>query len=214
MKHRKRLALTLVVLFTLTLVACEDSDFKKAAKATDTITASLGTAHNVNKILYEEGKLTASEARSISVLLWDANTAVESFIAKAGTLEELDQGNKVLMAQWFAELAAELRKLNDEGVLHIKNPEARARLSVIFASIEGVIEIVTPLLLTNISNIRYVDENETRPAIPDAIDALSVIVRLPDMHYANRFLCIQAFMPQGVEFFYCGSGSPAAERRR
>lgn len=149
MTHQKKLALVLVVLFSLTLVACEDSDFKKTAKATDTITASLGTAQNINEILYEEGKLTVSETRGIANLLHDSNTAVESFIAKARTLEELDKGNKVLMAQWFAELASELRRLNEEGILHIKNSDAKSRLSVVFASIEGVIQIVSPLFVEN-----------------------------------------------------------------
>ena len=150
MKHlrRNKLAIALVVLLAFTMVACDDSDHKKVAKATDTIASSLGTAQSVNKILYEEGKITASEARGIANLLLDSNTAVESFIAKAKSLKELDKDNKALMAQWVAELAAELRRLNEEGILHIKNPEARSRLSVIFASIEGVIQVMSPLFVS------------------------------------------------------------------
>ena len=139
--HRNKLALALVVLLVLTGIACDDSDHKRVAKATDTISSSLGAAQGLNRILYEEGKLTAAEARGIANLLLDSNTAVESFIAKAKSLKELDKDNKALMAQWIAELAAELRRLNEEGVLHIKNPEARSRLSVIFASIEGAIQV-------------------------------------------------------------------------
>ncbi len=143
--HSRRAAAALLLL-CLAATGCNDDDVRKAARAADGIASGLAGVQKVNVILYQGELISKDETKAIAVLVQQGTLANDEFIAKARTLRDLDPGNKALMLQWFGEVSASLDKLNREGVLHVKNPEAQARLSVAFASVKAGADIIASLL--------------------------------------------------------------------
>lgn len=131
-----------VLLLALAGAGCDDSQFRKAARASDGIASGVAAMTDVGKNLHGAGLLTSEEALGVARLLQEANLANEQFQAKARTLEQVDPKNKKMLTLWFGEVSAALAKLNQEGVLHVKNEDARARLAVAFASIQASAEIL------------------------------------------------------------------------
>lgn len=144
--QRKALCLVAIVLLSIGLVACEDGQFKKAARISSAVSQSIGTMQSINAEFYDAGMLTKQETISFAVALNQANTAVESFNEKARTLKALDPKNKTMLVGWLDELVLEMEELNQKGILHIKNEKMKARLSIVFSSIQAALAIGADIL--------------------------------------------------------------------
>ena len=145
-KQRKLIAILAITLLSIGLVACEDGQFKKAARISSSVSQSIGMMQSINAEFYDAGMLTKQETLSFARALDQANTAVESFNEKASTLKALNPKNKAMLVVWLEELVLEMEELNQKGILHIKNEKLKARLTIVFSSIQAALAIGADIL--------------------------------------------------------------------
>ena len=151
--QRSRKVVAVVVLgLTMLMAGCNDGDVRKAARAADSIASGLAAVQKANEAVFDAGLIDKEDAKAVSLLVKDATLANDVFVAKVRTLKEIDPSSKVALVRWFGELSASIEKLNQEGVLRVKNPEAKAKLSVAFAAVQAGLDIIGGLLQSSSSN--------------------------------------------------------------
>jgi hypothetical protein len=139
--------LIFVVLFAQ--LGCTDTDYRKATRAAAGIATGLGAIQDANESLYKAHLLDKDEARAIAQGVADAVRVNDQFVGRLRTLKTIDASNKQLVGLWFSEVLTSLEALNQQGVLRVKNAEAKAKLSVIFAGVQSSAAILTQLMASN-----------------------------------------------------------------
>jgi hypothetical protein len=147
MQHLFIFLLIFVVLFAQ--LGCTDTDYRKATRAAAGIATGLGAVQDANESLYKAQLLDKDEARAIAQGVADAVRVNDQFVGRLRTLKTVDASNKQLVGLWFSEVLTSLEALNQQGVLRVKNADAKAKLSVIFAGVQSSAAILTQLMAAN-----------------------------------------------------------------
>lgn len=142
-------AILLLISFSLVQLGCTDSDYRKATRAAAGIATGLGALQDANESLFTAQLLQKGEARAIAQGVQDAARVNGEFIKKLRTLKTIDASNKQLIGVWFSEVLTSIETLNDQGVLRVKNADAKAELAVIFAGVQSSVAILTQLMAAN-----------------------------------------------------------------
>lgn len=131
------------------------SDLHKAALAADTIANSLNSAAQINHTVYAQGQESEAERIAVATVIDQATQANDAFIAQL----QLAQANgstvtadTVIAA--FQTLSTQLDNLNQNGVLHLKNPQAQAAFSAIMQTLTGELSILQSILKANTTSSR------------------------------------------------------------
>lgn len=148
--NRKRLvpiALAFVVLFQ----ACSPDKVRTAAKAENVTAQSIKSIATLVKSMQDTGQITAAQALQIKGPLSDVNQA--NGIAIQATKDWLNAGapsdpsSQARVLDALAKLSSALAKLNDAGLLHIKNPDSRAAFGALIVAIQGAVGSVVIILV-------------------------------------------------------------------
>jgi hypothetical protein len=141
--------LSLVLALVLAPLGCTDSDYRKATRAAAGIATGLGALEDTNESLFKAQLLDKEEARTIAQGVIDATRVNDQLVGKLRTIKSIDAGNKQLVGLWVGEVITSIEALNQQGVLRVKNPDAKSKLSIIFAGIQSSVAIITQLMTEN-----------------------------------------------------------------
>jgi len=133
MKPNRKTAALLVLI--LSLVACKDESIRKAARASDDMAVTVSLAIDVKRGLGQTGtKLISNEEElALTLGLQKVNTAVRAFHTQVKATKALDPASKNQLLQLFSGVTASVAELNQQGVLGIKNEEAKSKVTAALA---------------------------------------------------------------------------------
>jgi len=129
------------------LAGCDSSDYRKAVRANAGISESLSTLQQLNEDAFNAQLIGPEESIALAQGVNDAARANIEFRAQLVALKKLDYQNKAQLAGLLDGVVASVDRLNNEGVLRIKNPESRARFAAIVAGIRTSLAVLQALLI-------------------------------------------------------------------
>jgi hypothetical protein len=139
-------ALVMSISVLLSGWACSESSLHKASRAAKQVADDLHAFEAQIEQQYAAGNLDKAEAVNLAQLCSQATLADDVFVQKVQSLPKLDSSSAPQVAAWFAELTTSIGTLEQQGVLHIKNPTAQQNFSLIVTSINTGLTILEGLL--------------------------------------------------------------------
>lgn len=134
------------LLFT---TACNESQVRESALAAHRIVASVSAATDIKDELLTAELIDSNESKQIAILLRDANRAALAFndkVKEYSSQKTIPPNARDELLTLFDDVTATVAKLNDQGVLHIKNETARSRLAAVLATINASISVIKGVL--------------------------------------------------------------------
>ena len=115
----------------------------KSAVAADSIASSLKTAADINQTLYTSSQISLEERQQVAALIYQAAEANQAFVVQL-TLAEKNGGqvNQANVLSAFNTFLIQLKSLEQDGVLHLKSPQAQTAFSAVLASIQASVAIL------------------------------------------------------------------------
>lgn len=156
MRQIKRYAIVPLILVALISQGCAD-ELRKGAKTAHTGISLLRALRDTNVSLKENGKIDAEEFRRNTLLLQDGskvvgelNDRVDEHLKAIAALDPnapdyadkkkaLERTASQDLKPVLRDVVTSLRNLNEQGVLRVKNPEARQQLSDIMGFLLSLI---------------------------------------------------------------------------
>ncbi|MBI3654102.1 MAG: hypothetical protein HY231_23980 [Acidobacteria bacterium] len=149
-KHYLPVLLSVCLLATsLSFTACSDSDLKKAAQASDDMARGISVALDLDAALIEQKLLSSGEALTVTSALLDLNRLVRQFNDTAQTYKSFDISARTALGKILADITTTLDKLNNQGVLKIKNPDAQLKFRSALAVMSSAVNVLAALLIRN-----------------------------------------------------------------
>ena len=150
MKSKKVLvALLLLLSFTALSFKCDSggntvSDpYRKAAKASDDIAASLNTMTRIKRELGTSGKLSHDREVALTNLLQKANDADRAFVNEIKKLKaDPNPATKATLCTLFNTVSSALTDLNNSGILPVEDADAKSKLANVFTAITAATTII------------------------------------------------------------------------
>ena|SRR4028118_451048 len=146
-QRRRIVALFLTLALAFITCACPKNSqpstkIRDAAKASDRLAVSIGSAIDLKRTLARQGTITPQEELLITNILLEANTLAKNFNATARSFKADTPENRSALLKIFGELSASVARLNDEGVFKIRDPDARQKFSLITSSISASLTVI------------------------------------------------------------------------
>lgn len=140
----KRKIIAPLILVMVISAACDTSQAKKAAQASQDISTGINLLIETKRDLLAQGILTNAEAIQIDKALLDLNSADKVF---AQGVEQFKDGkmSKAELARLFTSLNAAVRELNDHAAI-VQNEKARATIASVTASIAIALGVLQGML--------------------------------------------------------------------
>lgn len=143
---RRFAALLSIFVLAFAMTGCESSEIRKASDASAKVASGLHLMQQEVIAVHDAGLLSAAESVEVSKLIIQATHANDQFVGRVKALKRLDTSSRPQVATYFAEVAESLELLNAQGVLHIKNPDARRRVQVAFQAVSTSARVVARLI--------------------------------------------------------------------
>jgi hypothetical protein len=140
--------LVLVVAGALSLSACPSQEVHNAYRAGKQVSDDLHEFTVTVRDMHSSGDLSDDETKVLAQFAIDASKADDNFVTRIETVTKLDPSNKAAIADLAKTLVDDVKRLHDEGVLHISNPASKAKVEQIFNKIDLGLEAVKTLLVT------------------------------------------------------------------
>lgn len=137
------IALTLA---TLPMTGCDDSDLKKAARATDDLARGINILLDLDAALIQQNIISRDDALTITNGILNVNRLAKVFNDKARTYKSLDADAKSALLKITDDILAALGTLNAQGVLKIKNSNSQAQFQAGYAVLTAAVATLRTLL--------------------------------------------------------------------
>jgi len=124
---------TVVLAAILILLACKEESIRKAARASDDMAVTISLAIDAKRELAASGLLKPEEEIPLTLGLQKVNTAVKAFHLQVKNTKQLDPASKNQLLLLFSGITTSVAELNQQGVLGIKNEQAKTKVSAILA---------------------------------------------------------------------------------
>jgi len=142
-------ALLLLLSFTAFSFKCDggggtlSDPYRKAAKASDDIAASLNTMIKIKRDLGTSGKLSRDREVALTNLLQKANTADRAFVNEIKKLKaDPNPPTKATLCGLFNTVTSSLTDLNNNGILPVEDADAKSKLTSVFSTITAASAII------------------------------------------------------------------------
>jgi hypothetical protein len=122
--------------------ACSDSEVKQCAKAAAGVSTSLSVFEQSVETVQQQQLITVDEAIGFEGMIADATRVNDQFVAQVRSAKQLNGPTVALLTVGFQNVAASIDRLEAYGVLHIKNPDAQARLSESLKAVQIALTVV------------------------------------------------------------------------
>ena len=150
MKLRNRSSGTIsqavLLLLIIGLVACKDESIRKAARASDDMAVTVGLAIDAKRELAASGLLKPEEEIPLTLGLQKVNTAVKAFHLQVKNTSQLDPTSKNQLLLLLSGVTTSVAELNQQGVLGIKNEQAKTKISTILAGFNAAFAAIQAAL--------------------------------------------------------------------
>ena len=134
----------LIVSLIVLQIACKDTQIKQAARASDDMATTISLAIDAKRALATSNPplITPQEELALTLGLQKVNAAVRAFNEEVKRLSKVDPNSKGQLLALFADITKSISDLNAQGVLGIKNPDSKAKLTVILAGFNASITAI------------------------------------------------------------------------
>lgn len=130
-------------------VSTEQPDaVRTLAKASDDLAGGIKLTISTKRQLAQERLLGMDEERNLTNLMLDVNRSGREYNRVLTSIEADTSQNRAKLKNALDEVVKSVNRLNDEGVLHIKNEGARQRAGLIINSIRASIATIKHTLTT------------------------------------------------------------------
>jgi hypothetical protein len=148
MKNSNRLKIALIYLVIAASIACKDDSIRKAARASDDMASTISLAIDVKRQLAMSTPplIDHDEEVRLTLGLQKVNAAVKAFNTEVKRLSKLDPASKGNLVALFASVTQSINELNGQGVLGIKNPDAKAKVQAVLAAFSTSIAVIQAVL--------------------------------------------------------------------
>ncbi|HKQ08314.1 MAG TPA: hypothetical protein VJ464_24530 [Blastocatellia bacterium] len=127
--------------------AADNDPRRKAAKAGDDIAGSVSAMIKLKRELAKQGQITKEEDLTLTNALLKLNSADKVFVTTLKSLKGTpDAASKTNLANLFGAVTSAISDLNTNGVLGVKNPDARTKLTNILNAINASAQIIAGFL--------------------------------------------------------------------
>jgi hypothetical protein len=134
MRRRVHLIIALLFCCSFALVACDESQVQKVKRASARIDRVVGSAIELLPAFQQEGLFDEGEQAKIAEGLNAVKVAIREFNVRAQSYKTFDATAKADLAKAFIDVTGALATLNEQGVLHIKNPKVKGRVQIALAA--------------------------------------------------------------------------------
>lgn len=93
-----------------------------------------------------DGTLDPETGNKVLVELQRGKPQVDDFNIRISKYTKFDKNSRADIIQFTSDVAAFLQRANDNGVLHIKNPQKRAEVSIILTGVRGALLVVQSVI--------------------------------------------------------------------
>jgi hypothetical protein len=135
-----------VLALILGLMACKDEAVRKAARASDDMAVTVGLAIDTKRSLAASGLLKPEEEIPLTLGLQKVNASIKAFHAQVKRTSVLDQTSKPQLALLFSNITSAVAELNEKGVLGIKDPEAKAKVTAVLAGFTTAFAVIQAVI--------------------------------------------------------------------
>jgi hypothetical protein len=145
MKSKRMIAITLLLACFVTQ-ACTDEDRERAAQASDNMARGISVALDLDAALIEARLLDKDEAITVTSALLDANRLIREFNETAKGFKSIGAAERSALLRIVTGITRSLDRLNEQGVLRLKNPEAKQKFTAALAVVTGAVTVLSTLL--------------------------------------------------------------------
>lgn len=161
MRNRKITAVGLVLVLSLASMSfkCgggttgptgQPEPLRRAASAADAIAGSIKELRTAKNDLAGQNKISKDENVKLTTLLLRVNTADKALVSRLKSMNAMpDAAGKQQLVALFNELTAAVDDANTNGVLGLKNEEARNKLTVTINAIRASLAIIAAVASNN-----------------------------------------------------------------
>lgn len=128
------------------LVACDANRLRQCANTSDRMAVSISSAIDIKRELKKAALIDDGEDMAITSCLLKLNLAVKEFNTRAKTYDADTPVNRAELSKLFADVTGGLRELEEKGVVPVKNPDARQKMSAVLKTLEASAQIIQSLL--------------------------------------------------------------------
>jgi hypothetical protein len=129
--------------------AAQATTLHTLAESAYQIANALDSGEKEFEALYTSGLPGVSDddyAKTVGGIFLKAQQANQEYTARLKSLSQIDPSNKQQVIAWTTEWFGSINRLTGEGVLGIKNADARAKLQALLAPIPGAIKTIAGVL--------------------------------------------------------------------
>ncbi len=145
--RKRMLTIGLLLPVLLMLAACPQGTYRKILNAENGVAQSIGAGTNIVSDLYDRQVIDRGEKNAVAGALLDANHLLDIFNQGAKAVHASGADSKTQYLTLADELADGIRQLNAAGILRVKNPNAKAQVDALFASIQASIQILKTAIM-------------------------------------------------------------------
>ena len=135
-----------MVVLVLTIVACKEEAIRKAARASDDMAVTVSLAIDTKRELAKAGLLKPEEEIPLTLGLQKVNAAVKAFHLQVEQTKALDPASKNQLLLLLEGVTTSVAELNQQGVLGIKNEEAKNKVSAVLAGFTAAFAAINAAL--------------------------------------------------------------------
>jgi hypothetical protein len=136
------LALFMVGVLVLGLAGCDDSNYRKAVRATAGVASGLSGLQQSVEVAFDGGLVDPEEAKALALAIKDATLVNDQIIAQLRAVKSLDAGSAGSLVVYGKQLSASAEALYAQGILKVKNPQARQRFEATFLALKGSLQLL------------------------------------------------------------------------
>jgi hypothetical protein len=144
MKFKQVYAALLVAVFFIS--GCDDSQYRRAVRASAGISSGVERLQDANELALKAGEIDPDAARAIALAGADIIAANRALRLELRSVKKLDTQSKAAIVAHIREIAASVQKLNEDGVLKVKNPDSQAKFAAILAGVDGSLAVLQSLM--------------------------------------------------------------------
>ena len=126
-----------------------DTTLHKLSVSAYEIANALDSGEKEFEALYTSGLPGVSDddyAKTVAGIFLKAQQANREYIGRLQTLSAIDTSNKAQVIAWSTEFIGSVQRLTDEGVLGIKNADARSKIQSLLSPIPDAINLIAEVL--------------------------------------------------------------------
>ncbi|HYE59416.1 MAG TPA: hypothetical protein VD948_12965 [Rhodothermales bacterium] len=143
MRILKAKALALCLLVSLAPFAACDKKAASVQRATADVVTALHTALDISKLSHSSGYLDKGEYAAVLDGIATVSTALREFNVRVSQLKTITPENKEELLAALQDVVASLNKLQQDGVLRIKNDAARSQFETAIIGARTAISVVS-----------------------------------------------------------------------